>query len=53
MWVLQEVGLASKATILYGAAELNWAEIVELMLCIALRSDLSAITRLELTVLED
>ncbi|OCK87639.1 HET-domain-containing protein [Cenococcum geophilum 1.58] len=45
VWVLQEVGLASKATILYGAAELNWAEIVELMLCIALRSDLSAITR--------
>jgi hypothetical protein len=44
VWVLQEIGLARKATILYGPAELNWAELVELMQWVSMRSDLFEIT---------
>jgi hypothetical protein len=44
VWVQQEVGIASNAVILYGKSEMQWAELVELMLCTAARSDLNTIT---------
>ncbi|ETN37457.1 uncharacterized protein HMPREF1541_08448 [Cyphellophora europaea CBS 101466] len=43
-WTLQETGLAQAAVIQWGHACMNWAYLVELMLLIALRSDIRAHT---------
>ena len=42
IWCLQEVGLCRSATMLYGKATLNWACLVELMLIVASRADVSS-----------
>lgn len=41
VWVLQEIGLARSATIYYGKATMAWNQLVELMLFISYRTDLS------------
>ncbi|KAK5263915.1 hypothetical protein LTR96_010633 [Exophiala xenobiotica] len=43
VWVLQEVGLARSALLLYGQASINWSYLVELMLFVALRADVGAV----------
>ncbi|KAF2497497.1 HET-domain-containing protein [Lophium mytilinum] len=40
VWVLQEVGLASFATIMYGDSTMNWSELVKLALLDMFRKDL-------------
>ncbi|KIW17677.1 hypothetical protein PV08_04872 [Exophiala spinifera] len=40
VWVLQEVGLAGSALLIYGEASMNWSYLVELMLMMALRADI-------------
>ena len=42
VWVLQEVGLARSATLLYGNSHMDWSQLVELMLFVASRVDLAA-----------
>lgn len=42
VWVLQEVGLARSATIQWGRTRFPFGELVELMVCLAMRGDLSA-----------
>ncbi|OAP60476.1 hypothetical protein AYL99_05478 [Fonsecaea erecta] len=42
VWVLQEVGLARSAVLLYGHAKMNWAYLVELMLIVASRVDVAS-----------
>ena len=42
VWVLQEVGLARSAVLLYGSSTIDWAYLVELMLIIASRVDVSS-----------
>lgn len=44
VWVLQEVGLARAAVILWGESTMNWGHLVELMLFVAWRMDVSAHT---------
>ena len=44
VWVLQEVGLARSALILWGRSSMSWSQLVELMLFVALRVDVSAHT---------
>lgn len=44
VWVLQEVGLARRATIHCGHARLPWSELVELSMCMGIRADLVALT---------
>ncbi|KIY01069.1 uncharacterized protein Z520_03735 [Fonsecaea multimorphosa CBS 102226] len=44
VWVLQEVGLARSAVLLYGNATMNWAYLVELMLIVASRVDVASHT---------
>ncbi|KAI4217694.1 MAG: hypothetical protein LQ351_000290 [Letrouitia transgressa] len=41
VWVLQEIGLARSATICYGKSTMAWSQLVELMLFISYRTDLS------------
>jgi len=43
VWVLQEVGLARSAVLLYGKASISWSYLVELMLFVALRADVGAV----------
>lgn len=43
VWVLQEVGLAATAVLLWGSQGLNFSEIVELALWVLWRPDISAI----------
>ncbi len=40
VWVLQEIGLARSAIVLYGNCSMNWAYLVELMLIAASRVDI-------------
>ncbi|EXJ58476.1 hypothetical protein A1O7_05901 [Cladophialophora yegresii CBS 114405] len=42
VWVLQEIGLARSGVVLYGNSSLNWAYLVELMLIVASRPDVSS-----------
>ncbi|OCT51464.1 hypothetical protein CLCR_08162 [Cladophialophora carrionii] len=42
VWVLQEIGLARSGVVLYGDSSLNWAYLVELMLVVASRADVSS-----------
>ncbi|KIW32288.1 uncharacterized protein PV07_03846 [Cladophialophora immunda] len=42
VWVLQEVGLARSAVLLYGNVTMNWAYLVELMLIVASRVDVAS-----------
>ena len=44
VWVLQEVGLARSALILWGKSSMNWSQLVELMLFVAWRADVGAHT---------
>jgi hypothetical protein len=44
VWVLQEVGLARAAMILWGESSMNWSQLVELMLFVAWRVDVGAHT---------
>lgn len=44
VWVLQEVGLARSAILLYGHLSMNWSYLVELMLCVASRVDVASCT---------
>ncbi|KAI1618436.1 heterokaryon incompatibility protein-domain-containing protein [Exophiala viscosa] len=44
VWVLQEVGLARSAVLLYGKSRMNWSYLVELMLCVASRADVASCT---------
>ncbi|KAL9044888.1 MAG: hypothetical protein Q9214_002010 [Letrouitia sp. 1 TL-2023] len=41
VWVLQEIGLARSAMICYGKATMAWSQLVELMLFISYRTDLT------------
>lgn len=43
VWVLQEVGLAKSAILIYGQASMNWSYLVELMLLVALRADIGSL----------
>ncbi|KAI1131092.1 heterokaryon incompatibility protein-domain-containing protein [Nemania abortiva] len=43
VWVLQEVGHAKKAVILYGQERFGWSPVVQMMLLIAERADLAAV----------
>lgn len=43
VWCLQEAGLARSAVLLYGNCVLNWAYLVELMLIVASRTDVSSL----------
>lgn len=43
VWVLQEVGLARKATLACGKARMNFCELVEMTLFVALRTDLGPV----------
>lgn len=44
VWVLQEVGLARAAVILWGKSTMNWSQLVEFMLFVAWRVDVGAHT---------
>ena len=49
VWVLQEIGLARSAMILYGKSSMDWSQLVELMLFITSRVDVGAHTGLILS----
>ena len=44
VWVLQEIGLARSAMILYGKSSMDWSQLIELMLFVTSRVDVAAHT---------
>ena len=50
VWVIQEIGLAANATLLYGRASISWSEIVQFIVLVDKQIDVNTAAPLDLSI---